>query len=65
MEIIAALIIACSNLSSNPTSAHGHKSEVDKKVACIQRVSVCGDKVLGKLAQHSAALNKCSKEVYL
>jgi hypothetical protein len=61
-EIIAALIIACSNL----TMSHQY---ADKKGECVQRVSVCAEKIThafaGDLDRAGKVLKLCSPEVHL
>lgn len=64
MEIIAALIIACSNLTMDSGFASGVTSLKDQKTACIHRVAKCGRDSLNKLGQKGYQLETCSKEVY-
>ncbi len=65
-EVIAALIIACSNLT------HGESSvDANRKAQCVQRVSACSAEVIrmspsdGDLDRTMKVLQKCSKEVHL
>lgn len=67
-QILAALIISCSNLVDPLNSKINSAQEIlDSKVKCIKRVSECGKGTLltkDLLEAYKAALN-CSKEVYL
>lgn len=66
MEIIAALIIACSNLvqpAQVPFNNITKEKAIEIKVACIKRVSDCGFKSITSNGQLSRQFN-CSKEVY-
>ena len=60
MEIIAALIIACSNLINMHEDINTQKA-LEAKKACIARVSECAEKVQ---FQSITMQLKCSKEVY-
>lgn len=59
--ILAAFIIACSNLGV-PTMTNGDTAN-KLRSECIQRVTKCTDDVLGKAPMTVAS--KCSKEVHL
>lgn len=58
-EIIAAMIIACSNLT------HSDAYGAEKKAQCVQRVAKCArGKLKKELSSMDPALD-CSKEVHL
>ena len=58
--ILAAMIIACSNLVANPIKTPADYSEM--KTQCIIRVSECGKKASSNI--YKSVLD-CAKEVYL
>lgn len=62
-EIIAALIIACSNLT------HGESDyDARKKAECVQRVSKCASSILEHVSfdiEKTRDALKCAKEVHL
>jgi hypothetical protein len=69
MEIIAALIIACSNLIQPYGAKDGSKADhvyvMDLKKACIVRVSKCAEETLNSNGMTTNVRQlKCSKEVY-
>lgn len=68
MELIAAYIIACTNLS---LSSWSPQQNLDGKTKCIQRVTSCasriGEEEDNKIISNyrSRLLKECSKEVHL
>jgi hypothetical protein len=59
--ILAAMIIACSNLVANPIKTPADYSEM--KTQCIIRVSECGRKAVNRGSISVVLL--CAKEVHL
>jgi hypothetical protein len=62
MEYIAALIIACSNLTQPGYMREGSESVKTDKVACIKRVKECGAKHVADSTWKK--LLNCADEVY-
>ena len=65
MEIVAALIIACSNIMQNAEN-HREMPISNHKKQCIERVAKCYDKLHTGLVlpQSHIVLRECSKEVW-
>ena len=63
-EIIAALIIACSNLVQPSYSRMTSDEVIDLKKACIKRVSDCALNLVYGDQSYKGVLNNCSSKVY-
>lgn len=63
-HIVAALIIACSNLTQPAQSRQATVDVIEQKRNCIARVTKCAEDTKYQERNFLSFTSKCSKEVY-